>query len=145
MLQAAAYVVCAYLTGMRDSELQAMRVGCCTTGRSADGLVERHRIRSTVYKMRAPTGEEAEWITIAPVKLAVALAEVLSERQRATRGVETIWQSLSMASAASAELRMGVGPLINDLRDRIGGMADEGQAIPQVDDAAWRLIGFARW
>ncbi|MCR5857374.1 hypothetical protein [Mesorhizobium sp. J428] len=137
MLQAAAYVVCAYLTGMRDSELQAMRVGCCTTVRSADGLVERHQIRSTVYKMRAPTGEEAEWITIAPAVRAVAVAERLSERQRATRGIETTWQSLSMASAASAELRMGIGPLINDLRDRIDGMAADGQAIPQVDGASW--------
>ena len=32
MLQAAAYVICAYLTGMRDSELQAMRVGCWSLG-----------------------------------------------------------------------------------------------------------------
>ena len=139
MLQAAAYVVCAYLTGMRDSELQAMRVGCCTIGRSADGLVERHRIRSTVYKMRSPVGEEAEWVTVAPVARAAAVAERLSERQREARGVETIWQSLSMANAASAELRMGVGPLINDLREHIDRVAAGGQAIPPVDGAPWRF------
>ena len=29
MLQAACYVVCAYLTGMRDCEVQAMRPAAC--------------------------------------------------------------------------------------------------------------------
>jgi len=67
MLQAAAYVVCAYLTGMRDSELQAMRAGCHSVSKSADGIVERHRIKSVTYKARDRSGEEAEWITIAPV------------------------------------------------------------------------------
>jgi len=36
MLQAACYVVCAYLTGMRDCEVQAMRSGCLSLTRSAD-------------------------------------------------------------------------------------------------------------
>src|SRR3546814_8337398 len=34
MLQAAAYIVCAYLTGMRDCEVQAMRRGCLSIARS---------------------------------------------------------------------------------------------------------------
>ena len=56
-LQAACYVVCAYLTGMRDSEVQALRAGCHAVVRSADGLVERHRIHSTAYKLAAlPAG-----------------------------------------------------------------------------------------
>jgi hypothetical protein len=54
MLQAAAYIVCAYLTGMRDCEVQAMRRGCLSIARSEDGLVERHRIRSTIYKRGRP-------------------------------------------------------------------------------------------
>src|SRR3546814_20761996 len=45
MLQAAAYIVCAYLTGMRDCEVQAMRRGCLSIASSEDGLIERHRIR----------------------------------------------------------------------------------------------------
>lgn len=139
MLQAAAYVVCAYLTGMRDSELQAMRVGCCTTGPSADGLVVRHRIRGTVYKMREPVGEDAEWIAVAPVTRAVAVAERISEGQRAARGVETIWQSLPMTNPASGELRLGVGRLINELRDRIDSMDADGHVIPQVNGAPWRF------
>src|SRR3546814_9186274 len=60
MLQAAAYIVCAYLTGMRDCEVQAMRRGCLSIARSEDGLIERHRIRSTIYKRRAAVGERSE-------------------------------------------------------------------------------------
>ncbi len=52
MLQAACYIVCAYLTGMRDAEVQAMRAGCLDVQRSEDGLIERYRIRSTIYKQR---------------------------------------------------------------------------------------------
>jgi hypothetical protein len=53
-LQSAAYVLCAYLTGMRDSEVQAMRSGCIRRSLSADGLVERLAVQSTVYKDRGP-------------------------------------------------------------------------------------------
>src|SRR3546814_21192862 len=67
MLQAAAYIVCAYLTGMRDCEVQAMRSGCLSIVRSEDGLIERHRIRSTIYKRRSAMGEAASWVTIEPV------------------------------------------------------------------------------
>jgi hypothetical protein len=45
MLQAACYVVCAYLTGMRDCEVQAIRSGCLSLTRSADGVIERHHGR----------------------------------------------------------------------------------------------------
>ena len=56
-LQAACYVVCAYLTGMRDSEVQAMQAGCHAVARSADGLVERHRVHSTAYKLAGAAGQ----------------------------------------------------------------------------------------
>ncbi len=50
MLHAAAYVVCAYLTGMRDCEVQAMQRGCVSVTRSEDGLIMRHRVQSTAYR-----------------------------------------------------------------------------------------------
>src|ERR1035438_4504180 len=61
MLQAACYIVCAYLTGMRDCEVQAMRAGCLSLSRSADGVIDRHRIRSIAYKGKTSQGEAAEW------------------------------------------------------------------------------------
>ena len=81
-LQAAAYVLCAYLTGMRDGEVQSMRPGCVARSLSADGLIGRIAVRSTIYKHRATRGETAEWITIEPVDRAVAIAERLASRHR---------------------------------------------------------------
>lgn len=50
MLQAACYVVCAYLSGMRDSEVQELRRGCHEVSRSADGVIERHKLRGRTFK-----------------------------------------------------------------------------------------------
>ncbi|MDA9391613.1 hypothetical protein WN73_13400 [Bradyrhizobium sp. CCBAU 45394] len=132
MLQAAAYVVCAYLTGMRDSELQA----CWSLGLSADGIVERHRVKSITYKARESSGEEAEWITIAPVARAIDVVERLTAQQRATRGVDTIWQALSMADDR-AELRGGVIRLVNGLREHLDARSRGGPAIPHVEGRPW--------
>src|SRR3546814_17134473 len=70
MLQAAAYVVCASLTGMRDCEVQAMRRGCLSLARREDGLVERQRVRSTLYKGRSSLGQPASWVPNDPVAAA---------------------------------------------------------------------------
>ena len=94
MLQAAAYIVCAYLTGMRDCEVQAMRRGCLSVARSDDGMIERHRIRSTLYKGRSSTGEPASWVTIAPVAEAISVLERLSARAARRSGSDTLWPVL---------------------------------------------------
>ena len=137
MLQAAAYIVCAYLTGMRDSELQAMRVGCLSISPSDDGLIERHRITSTVYKSTTATGENAEWVTIAPVARAIDVAERLSRRQRDSRGVDTIWHTLAMNSGNRDELRGGTLALINNFRAHLDQRSGEEPAIPHVDGGSW--------
>src|SRR3546814_6071447 len=98
MLQAACYVVCAYLTGMRDSEVQAMRPGCLSVTRSEDGLINRHRVKSVAYKGKEVRGEEAEWITIAPVATAISVLEQLNLRSVQQRGTLTLWPVLSLRS-----------------------------------------------
>jgi hypothetical protein len=96
MLQAACYVICAYLSGMRDSEVQAMKAGCHAVTRSSDGLVERHRIASITYKSGCDggCGEPAEWITIAPVARAIAVIERLSAAARGRRHADGLWPVL---------------------------------------------------
>jgi hypothetical protein len=137
MLLAAGYVVCAYLTGMRDSELQAMRVGCHSVSNSADGMVERHRIKSITYKARDRSGEEAEWVTIAPVAHAIKIVERLTAPHRKARGTDTIWQTLTMAGGEHAELRGNVIRLLNDLRDHLDSFSSYGLAIPHVEGRPW--------
>src|SRR3546814_6307925 len=110
MLQAAAYLVCAYLTGMRDCEVQAMRRGCLSIARSEDGLVERHRIRSTLYKRPSTMGEAASWVTIEPVADAIAVLERLSARPTRASGRDTTWPVLRASPRPNTQLsRAGYG------------------------------------
>jgi integrase len=78
LLQAACYVVIAYLSGMRDSEIKHLRRGCITHKRDNDGRVYRHLITSRAFKGEGtPTGVTATWIVSPPVGRAVAVLEQL--------------------------------------------------------------------
>lgn len=119
MLQAACYVICAYLTGMRDSEVQAMRPGCLSVTRSEDGLIDRHRVKSVAYKGKEVRGEEAEWITIAPVATAISVLEQLNVRSVQQRGTETLWPVLSLAHARKQALATDIVARLNQFRDHL--------------------------
>lgn len=77
-LAVACYIVIAYLTGMRDSEVHGLRRGCLRQEKSADGLQTRWFIRGRVYKRR-PTPEQADWVAIEPVVRAVRVLERLND------------------------------------------------------------------
>jgi len=137
-LQTAAYILCAYLTGMRDGEVQAMRPGCLLRSQSADGMTERLAIRSLVFKGRVPEGEQADWVTIAPAARAVLVAECLAARHRPERDDGGIWTVLHRASAKDRGLPHVVRR-INEYRDNLDrhfGTPDN-PVIPMVDDRTW--------
>lgn len=137
-LQTAAYILCAYLTGMRDGEVQAMRPGCVLRSQSADGMTERLAIRSLVYKGRVPEGEQADWVTIAPAARAVLVAERVVARHRPKRDDDGIWIVLHRATAKDRGLPHVVRR-INEYRDHLDrhfGTPDN-PAIPHVDDRPW--------
>jgi hypothetical protein len=75
LLQAACYIVCTYLSGMRDSEVQELRRGCHAVARSADGVIERHKLRGRTFKGHGAQGREATWVVIEPVATAVEVLE----------------------------------------------------------------------
>ncbi|MEU3466065.1 hypothetical protein ABZ721_39785 [Streptomyces sp. NPDC006733] len=78
LLQTACWVVIAYLSGMRDSEIKHLKPGCVTTRQAPDGNVYRHELTSLAFKGEAdPRGVTATWIVTAPVARAVALLERL--------------------------------------------------------------------
>lgn len=118
-LQAACYVVCAYLTGMRDSEVQAMRAGCHSVARSADGLVERHRIHSTAYKLAGVAGRSQDWVTIVPVGRAVTVLERLTGPARARRGIDSLWIVLKGGRATKDHLSSEIVRTLNQFRDHL--------------------------
>jgi len=142
MLQAACYVVCAYLTGMRDCEVQAMRSGCLSLTRSADGVIERHRVRSVAYKNKARTGEPAEWVTIAPVAEAIRVLKELSARPAAARGSDTLWPVLSLKTGTKAHVSAEIVRQLNVYRDHLNAQfgAENAPIIPPASDGVpWRI------
>jgi len=139
MLQGACYLVCAYLTGMRDSEVQAMQPGCVSPVRSADGLVERYRVRSTVYKRHGARGVQADWITIEPVARAVEVMEVLSARNRREKGLSSLWVGLKDWPWSNDHLGMGATPTLNLFRDGLDDRSEGAPAIPRVGEEPWKF------
>lgn len=116
-LATACYIVVAFLSGMRDSEVHSLRTDCRQVERDGEDRIVRYKLRGRVYKARAPGGEPATWVVIEPV-------------HRAIEGM----------LALRAALRMpGEGPLFFDFKER-------GQAnLPQrARHGASRLDNFAR-
>lgn len=142
MLQSAAYIVCAYLSGMRDSEIQAMKRGCLCVVKSEDGAILRHRIKSTAYKGKRGGGEEAEWVTIAPVARSVAVLEKLSERAGKARNTTTLWPVLTLRANTKTHISAEIVRQLNRFRDHLNEKFGTPQAPvipPAPNDAPWRL------
>ncbi|WP_287787684.1 integrase [Acidiphilium sp.] len=142
MLQAACYVVCAYLTGMRDCEVQAMRAGCLSLTRSADGVIERHCVRSVAYKGESSRGEAADWVTIEPVAEAIQVLEQLSTRASTLRGSDTLWPVLDLGRASKDHVSAEIVRQLNVYRDHLNtlfGTPDSPVVPPGPTGTPWRL------
>src|SRR5260370_26204555 len=96
-----------------------MGAGGHSVARSADGLIERHRIRSTAYKRAGVAGRSEEWVTIAPVSRAVAVLEHLTGPARARRGIDSLWVVLKGGAATKDHLSSEIGRTLNQFRDHL--------------------------
>lgn len=77
-LQTACYIVIAYQSGMRDSEIKHLEAGCISRKRDREGLVYRRQITSLTFKGEAtPRGVTATWVISEAVEKAVAVMEQL--------------------------------------------------------------------
>jgi hypothetical protein len=142
MLQAACYIVCAYLTGMRDAEVQAMRAGCLDVQLSEDGLIERYRIRSNIYKRRDVRGQTERWITIEPVAKAISVLELLTEPIRRCRGGDTLWRVLDDGRSSKDHISAEIVRQLNAFRDHLNAQfgTPETPIIPLGPDGKpWRI------
>jgi len=78
MLQTACYILIAYLTGMRDSEIKHLACGCVTTEGDSAGAAYRWKITGLAFKGEATTrGARATWVAGHPAARAVAVLEQL--------------------------------------------------------------------
>ncbi|MCP3461094.1 integrase [Bradyrhizobium sp. CCGUVB23] len=142
MLQSAAYVLCAYLSGMRDCEVQAMQRGCLSINRSEDGLLMRHRVRSVAYKGKSSHGQAAEWITIEPVAKAVEVLERLSFPAATARGLTTLWPVLAAKSVCKDHLSAEIVRQLNLYRDHLNklfGTVNEPVIPNSPEGKPWRI------
>jgi integrase len=84
-LSTAAFIVCAYLTGMRPAEILGLRTGCCPApAPGTDGRTGRHLIRGREYKTATDehgnhqsSGIERDvpWVAITPVVNSIRVLE----------------------------------------------------------------------
>ena len=78
MLQAACYILIAYLSGMRDSEIKHLTRGCVTCQRDSTGTAYRWKITGLAFKdEHDPRGVPATWIAGHPAARAVTVLEQL--------------------------------------------------------------------
>ncbi|HEY9332327.1 MAG TPA: hypothetical protein VIS09_29490 [Streptomyces sp.] len=77
-LMAACYIVIAFLSGMRDSEVKHVRRGCMETKHDEDGRPYRWKLNSLAFKGEDDiTGVPASWTVSAAVARAVTILEQL--------------------------------------------------------------------
>lgn len=137
MLYAACYIVIAYLSGMRDSEVKHMRRGCVTTWRDDTGRPARHYVKSMAYKGEdTPAGVEATWVVAPSVARAV---EVLEATQPAG-------QEYLFASVWHERDTVRLTGLTNkDMRDFMRWVNtycaehDRPDSVPDVDGHPWNI------
>ncbi|MFP5319218.1 MAG: hypothetical protein ACLGI2_13130 [Acidimicrobiia bacterium] len=141
MLQAACYVVVAYLSGMRDSEVQELRRSCHEESRSEDGVIERHKLRGRTFKGHGPQGREATWVVIDPVGRAVEVLEAMHGQDHLFSAPGT-W---AYPKADDAPGRARLGPAVvrqlNAFRDHINATqsGDGVAAIPLHEGRPWHF------
>jgi integrase len=75
-LTMACYILIAYLSGMRDSEVTSLKRGCLREEHLADGRT-RYWLDGTAFKNERSEGRPASWVVIEPVARAVKLLESL--------------------------------------------------------------------
>ncbi len=79
-LHTACYIVIAYLSGMRDSEVKHLQRGCVSRWNSNTGVTVRYKIRGRAFKgEQDPDGTDATWVVSAAAARAVAVIEQLQD------------------------------------------------------------------
>lgn len=120
LLVTACYIVCAYLSGMRDSEVQAIKVGAYQAQRGADGSIVRHKVLSRAWKGKdADQGQKRTWVVIEPVAKAIGVLERLTEGFRKETGNGHLFLMLRGGKSDNAALKGTVNARIQSFIDHI--------------------------
>ena len=78
LLQISCYILIAFFSGMRDSEIKHLSRGCLTTQQDAEGRSYRWKVTSLAFKgERNPAGATATWVIGEPAARAISVLEQL--------------------------------------------------------------------
>lgn len=78
LLHVSCYILIAFFSGMRDSEIKHLRRGCLTAHRDPDGRPYRWTVTSLAFKGETnPAGVPATWVIGEPAARAIAILEQL--------------------------------------------------------------------
>lgn len=77
-LATACYILVAFYSGMRDSEIKSLRKGCLVSERDNTGQLETLKVRGLAFKgEESPNGAPASWVVGKPVAEAIRVLEAL--------------------------------------------------------------------
>ena len=130
---------------MRDSELQELRRGCHFVERSADGVIDRHKLRGRAFKGHGPQGRQATWVVIDPVAQAVGILEAMHSHDHLLTSPGN--HGYPVAARRSGDLTGGarLGPsiirILNEFRDHVNETQtrDGVAAIPDYEGRPWHF------
>lgn len=140
-LQTACYIVTAYLSGMRDSELKHLRRDCVRAQRDPAGVPYRWTVASLAFKGETdPAGTRATWVIGAPAARALAVLEQLQPAS-----TDMLLSSLYRSGTSTRQNAVAVGrtnELINQLTGWINTYCadhDRDDVIPDIAGAPWKF------
>lgn len=135
MLLIACYLLVAYLTGMRDSEVHSLEVGCLQVERSGDGTIFRRRLKGRVYKGGGAAGDVASWVAIEPAAAAVSVATRILEMHGQSSG-----ELFRLPHGNGKGNPLRPWRLLNSFRDHVNRLAKrhpELSCVPEHEGESW--------
>ncbi|WP_329160515.1 hypothetical protein OHB49_13635 [Streptomyces sp. NBC_01717] len=143
-LQTAAYVITAFLSGMRDSEIKELRRGCLRVERDTDGKPYRWKVASLAFKGEDDSrGVPATWNVGERAARAIAVLEALQPAS-----IDLLFTRLPHSCGSrrvrdeQALVASTTNTRLNEFVDWVNGYCHEherGDAIPTVNSRTFRL------
>ncbi|QMU75974.1 hypothetical protein GXW83_09735 [Streptacidiphilus sp. PB12-B1b] len=127
LLRAACYILIAYLSGMRDSEVKGLRNGCHYTEMSTDGVIVRHKVRSQLVK--GGRGVPETWVVIGPVAQAIGVLEQLPHQE----------VLFCRPVAGRPYSTVSANRMNDNLNEFLAHCINVGFPVPDVDGKPWNL------
>lgn len=143
-LQTSAYIVVAFFSGMRDSEVKHIERGCITVETDATGRLAMHLLDARTFKGNSdPAGKLERWVVAPVVQRAVAVLEALADPAelrlfKPLREGTSHDRNDTRELVSSGETNRAIGSLLHWINS-YAAVNPHTPAIPTVDGNQWRF------